>query len=270
MDIMKESTALVFFDIDGTLIDERHKVPTSATEAIRCLRQNGHLAFLNTGRSRACIHPHILEVGFDGIVAACGAYVEVGGQIILNQLIAPDIVAELLPQVRACGLDSLLEGPECIYFEHWNQQGGMKRYEEIYSDLPEALRLWKELPLELIRMNKMCFSRRPDSRDEPVLAYMRQHFLVVDHAPDILVEVLQKGCTKATGMQLVMDCLNLPAARTFAFGDSLNDLDMLQFAETGIAMGGSRNRVLLASDHVTRSASEHGIAEALRHFGLID
>ena len=42
---------LVFFDIDGTLIDgPTHQIPHSAVEAIRKLRENGHLAFINTGR----------------------------------------------------------------------------------------------------------------------------------------------------------------------------------------------------------------------------
>ena len=64
---------LVFFDIDGTLIDgPTHQIPQSAVEAIRKLRENGHLAFINTGRTLVSIEPRIREIGFDGLVCGCG------------------------------------------------------------------------------------------------------------------------------------------------------------------------------------------------------
>ena len=47
---------IVFFDIDGTLVDgPTHQIPQSAVEAIRKLRENGHLAFINTGRTLVSI-----------------------------------------------------------------------------------------------------------------------------------------------------------------------------------------------------------------------
>ena len=56
---------LVFFDIDGTLVDgPTHQIPQSAVEAIRKLRENGHLAFINTGRTLVSIEPRIREIGF--------------------------------------------------------------------------------------------------------------------------------------------------------------------------------------------------------------
>ena len=56
---------LVFFDIDGTLIDgPTHQIPQSAVEAIRKLRENGHLAFINTGRTLVSIEPRIREIVF--------------------------------------------------------------------------------------------------------------------------------------------------------------------------------------------------------------
>ncbi len=261
-----DAPALVFFDIDGTLLNEKNQVPASAVAAIRQLRQNGHLAFLNTGRSKAGIHPYILNVQFDGIIAACGTYIEFKGQSLLCQTIDPRILDSLLPLVEANHIDALFEGPEHVYFEQLDQQGNLRHYVRIFSELPGVIQLWGQYP---VVANKMCYLLRPDSHIEPVLDFLQQHFNVINHHPDPLFEVLQTGYSKATGMQFILEHLGLPQERTFAFGDSLNDIEMLKFAQYGIAMGGSRNRVLLASDHVTSSASEDGIAEALRHFGLI-
>ena len=67
---------IVFFDIDGTLIDgPTHQIPQSAVEAIRKLRENGHLAFINTGRTLVSIEPRIREIGFDGLVCGCGTHI---------------------------------------------------------------------------------------------------------------------------------------------------------------------------------------------------
>ena len=58
----------VFFDIDGTLWDERMNIPDSTIEAIVALKANGHRAFLCTGRARASVNSDkLLNMGFDGI-----------------------------------------------------------------------------------------------------------------------------------------------------------------------------------------------------------
>ena len=72
------------------------------------------------------------------------------------------------------------------------------------------------------------------------------------------------------GMDQVKAFLGQTDAKVFAFGDSLNDLDMLKAADFGIAMGGSRSRLIELSSHLTDSPDDHGIANALRHYQLIE
>lgn len=55
-----------------------------------------------------------------------------------------------------------------------------------------------------------------------------------------------------------------------AFGDAENDIDMLEYAGIGIAMGNGGEDVKAAADFVTRDIDDDGIAYALQHFGLID
>lgn len=62
---------IVFFDIDGTLIDDATQtLPESALEAVAALRRQGHLAILNTGRPYSHIDPRVLQGTWDGCV--CG------------------------------------------------------------------------------------------------------------------------------------------------------------------------------------------------------
>ena len=61
---------LLFFDIDGTIWNEKNEICDSTVEAIRLARKNGHKTFLCSGRSKAYINnPVLLDIGFDGIVS---------------------------------------------------------------------------------------------------------------------------------------------------------------------------------------------------------
>lgn len=265
MQTIPDTAALVFFDIDGTLLNERKEIPESAFTAIRQLKQNGHLVFLNTGRCFSSIQSHILDVGFDGVIAACGTWIQYRGEQLLNHTIAPDLIASLVALFQENGVDVWFEGPSHVYVKSMVPDRHLEELLAYFDDLPEALAEWHQEP---IIANKMSYLLRPGSSLDLCLPFLETHFDLIRHLPNH-GEIVPKGFSKATGIQFFLNCLNVPRNRTYAFGDSLNDVDMLSFAAYGIAMAGSRNRVLKVSDHVTAAPDDHGIAEALKHFGLI-
>ena len=78
----------IFFDIDGTLWDDKFQIPDSTKEAFKLLKRNGHLTFICTGRTRSYIQDErLLSLGFDGIVAGCGTYIEKDKEIIFYKKI---------------------------------------------------------------------------------------------------------------------------------------------------------------------------------------
>ena len=261
-----EFPSIVFFDIDGTLLNERNQIPVSAVDAIRSLRKNGHLAFINTGRSRVGIYPHILEIQFDGIIAACGTYIEYHNQQLMNKTIDSEFLIELFQVFQNNKIHAFLEGTEHVYFESLKPHSNLSYYVRHFSEFPGIIQDWHQHP---VVANKICIMHSPESQYEHAFKILERQFTIINHQPEPLIEIIQNGFSKATGMHYILEHLGVPRDRTYAFGDSLNDIEMLSYANIGIAMGGSRKRVLLASDHVTRSASDNGIAEALKHFGLI-
>ena len=68
------------------------------------------------------------------------------------------------------------------------------------------------------------------------------------------------GVTKASGLQYVVDQLGFTAADTLAIGDGRNDIEMLQWAGRGVAMGQSVQQVIDAADAVTDVVGEDGAA----------
>ena len=77
---------IIFLDVDGTLVNENGIVPESAKVAVKKARKNGHYVFLCTGRSKAEIYEDIMEIGFDGIIAAAGGYIELGDKVLFPTL----------------------------------------------------------------------------------------------------------------------------------------------------------------------------------------
>ncbi|WP_327204829.1 HAD-IIB family hydrolase [Paenibacillus sp. DMB20] len=86
-----------------------------------------------------------------------------------------------------------------------------------------------------------------------------------DHA----VDVLPMGGSKAAGIARLIQKLGKKPEDAVAFGDHLNDLEMLQYVGHGVAMGNALPVVKKIASHVTTDVDRDGILHGLRHLGLI-
>ena len=87
----KMKRKVIFFDVDGTIMDERGYVPASAIEAIRAAGKNGVACIVNTGRPYTHIEPFIVDIGFDGYICSCGQYLFLDGKEIFRAPMDPEI-----------------------------------------------------------------------------------------------------------------------------------------------------------------------------------
>lgn len=257
--------SLVFFDIDGTLIDQKHNLPVSAVKAIRQLRKNGHLAFVNTGRSLAVIQSEIFDIGFDGIVASCGASIHLGDKTLLEKTISPLLMYNMLKQFEQQKIDVWLEGPEFIYVSDLNAQGFMANIIDYLRQGRDNIRSWHNSSLVV---NKFSYHCSNVDQLKPLQPMLDDNFVTIRHT-DLVGEVILKGYDKSTGIDFIVNHLNLQNDKTYSFGDSPNDLTMLGRSDYGIAMGDGDPRALKASDYITTAPAQDGIYLALKHYKLI-
>ena len=102
---------IVFFDIDGTLIDdETHTVPQSAIDAIHKAQKNGHILIVNTGRPSVAVDKAIKDIGFDGFLCGCGTYIEYKNEVIFHYL----AVVQVKAYMEFPDLGNLLQAAEQI------------------------------------------------------------------------------------------------------------------------------------------------------------
>ena len=255
----------VFFDVDGTLWNEQMQIPASTIEAIRALREAGNYAFICSGRSRAAIcNEELLGIGFDGVVAACGAHVDFHGNTVYEQLLTQEQAAYAIATVQKHHMLAVLEGPRYIYVNL-----------EDFGDDPYVIYLRKELGgnvktiagTDSFEINKLSIDLKGADMDIVSRELGAEFDLVIHNS--WLAEILPKEHSKATGIARVCEYLGIAKEDTYAFGDSANDLDMLGFVPHGIAMGNGTEDAKRAAEYVTTDIMDDGIKNGLLHYGLI-
>ena len=273
-------TNLLFVDVDGTLLarkDGQQYIPPSATDALACAHDRGALIYLCTGRSLADARfvSNLTDepLAIDGIIGASGGVVSVGDEVIFHRTLGATAVHELVKYLRAHGAHYYLESNEGIYFdevffEHARRTWGVahrKDWHTIAQPIEEA---------NLDAVNKLCFRVWNGGLTfEEVEATFGNRFYLVPatHGDQSLVggEISCKGVNKATAIQVLLDHLTLSQVRTFGFGDSSNDLEMLDACDEAIVMGDAREaNVKEHATYVTSAVLDDGLARAIAHFGL--
>ena len=86
----------VFFDIDGTIRGKSREITKRNKEAICKLRENGHKAFLCTGRAPVSITQDILDVGFDGVISAAGSFIQIDGEYIYENFLDSKLLQQAI------------------------------------------------------------------------------------------------------------------------------------------------------------------------------
>ena len=94
-----------------------------------------------------------------------------------------------------------------------------------------------------------------------------KNFEIIDRGSGFY-EMVPHGCTKGTGIDMILKRLGTRYEDAYAVGDSMNDLPMLLAVPHSIAMGGAKNIYPYVS-YVTTSVSEDGIYNAMKHFNLV-
>lgn len=261
---------LIFFDIDGTVLTEgdNRYVPESTIDAIRMLRENGHLCFINTGRAWSEIHDNIASLPFDGFVCGCGTFINYHDEILLADEIPIDLADAVYKKLHTCRLEWVLEGQHTIYYSTLPYQTRLGRFHrEFHTLFPEKC---TDFPPEArgLRYDKFCICATPDSNLSEFMDTFEKDFTFIDRG-DGFFEVIPAGHSKASGMQFLMDYLKISRQNTIAIGDSTNDLPMLEFAGLSIGMKKSDATVLDTVDYVTDTVENDGIYKAMKHYHLI-
>ena len=251
---------IVFFDIDGTLATGTN-VPQSAADAIARLRQNGDLVFICTGRARAYAERNFGDYA-DGFVCCNGRLAFRGDEHLYEAPLSPDQVSGIVET-----LDALNAG--YCFFEEWAAHyGGNPAYRHIAEGVLGLGALGDGVDAHVLHAyNFDVYFEDADHRTR-IAKVLASTCLLNPHGPHPSADMTVLGVDKGDAVRNVAAALGVSIADTFAFGDGINDLCMLEAAGHGVAMGNGMDEVKAAAEFVTTNIDDDGVANGLAHYGL--
>lgn len=256
----------MFFDIDGTLLSEKTKaVPESAVRAVAQARKEGHLTFINSGRTYCLMGPIRELVEMDGYLCGCGTDLTVEGEQLFRRQIPHERGLQIRKDILKYGLDGWLEAREAIYFrKETSRFAGIEQVRQsVHRNVSDYG--WDE---ECFDYDKLCVFADEQSDRDGFFRIMEEDFEIIDR-DGLFYEIVPKGYSKATAIERVLEHYGLALDDAYVFGDSTNDLPMFQYAKHSVLMGNHSKELEPYATFVTKTVEEDGIAWAMTELGLI-
>ncbi len=272
---------ILLIDVDGTLVNYAGKLPDSAVCAVRRARQNGHLAYICTGRSEAEIYDEIWDVGFDGMIGGNGAYVRSGDTVVLHRMLTSEQCRRVVDWLNGRKLDFYLECNSGLYgSEHFRKNAsevlmryggskgmsGIRSTDDVFPTMIYGETLYRD------DVNKVSF----------ILSQYQDHLDSAEAFPDLLAgtwggagetalfgDLGVRGITKQSAVEALLNHLRKEQSDTIAFGDARIDIPMFEACGYSVAMGSGGPECREAADYVTEGVDQDGLFKAFAHLGII-
>ncbi|HYN75215.1 MAG TPA: HAD family hydrolase [Candidatus Limnocylindria bacterium] len=251
---------LVALDIDGTVVPlESDTVSSAVVEAVRRAGEAGVHVVLATGRRVTGSLDIAEQLGLRRVPAVCsnGAVIVVPGsrEVVHTETFDPTTAITLMQEALPDAIVAV-ERPDLGYLVSREFPPGEIRGPQVVASMAEIL---SEPALRLV-------VRWPGAQLEEFVAAVEGaglHGVNYAIGYSAWLDVMPPGVSKASALEVLRVRLGVPEGRTAAFGDGLNDLEMLAWATYGVAMGGAVVEVQDVADEVTRTAHEDGVAAVL-------
>ncbi len=272
------SEKLIFLDIDGTLTSPGSNVPPrSALEAIAKARAAGHKVLLCTGRNLDMLSP-VLAYGFDGAVASGGGYVVCGDRVLYDCPMTEQQRVTALDLLKQQGVYRTIEAKDATFGDEGmadflgRVSGGNSELVRWRKALEDDLNIQPMALYDGRPIYKIVFMCENVEQLKPVIEALENdfYFLIQDISGANYVngELINRKFDKGKGVRLVAEALGFDLADTIGFGDSMNDLEMIQAVGTSVCMENGSPTLKKHSDLVCPPVEEDGLARGFAMLGL--
>jgi Cof subfamily protein (haloacid dehalogenase superfamily) len=253
---------IVFFDIDGTLLDENKELPDSTVQAVQALKDTGVHVAIATGRAPFMFADLRKRLGIDSYVSFNGQYVVFEGEVIYQKPLNRERLHTLKEHAHE-------NGHPLIFMDAETMRASMDNHPYIHVSMGSLKFTHPELDpfyYENRDIYQALLFCKPEEEHLYIHEYSEFRF-VRWHA--VSTDILPFGGSKAEGIKRMIERLGIKKEDVYAFGDGLNDIEMLRFVGTGVAMGNAKEEVKEVADFVTKDVAEEGILYGLKQLQLI-
>ncbi len=273
------SIKLICIDMDGTLLKDQQTVSNNNKEVIKEAVNRGIHVAITTGRVYDCAKMYSKEIGLNTpIIASNGAFIGgINGEIIYSNPLNIEELNKFYSVTKKYGLMSYLTtnfgivSDEELPINHVYNVLNKKLPEdekiriEMFKDIYVAVREFDGQILKGVCIEKKHKEKLLRARKE--LEALNSNMEIVASWDDNF-EVMQNGSSKGDAVKKLAEYFNIRREEVMCIGDSENDLSMIEYAGIGVAMGNAIEKVKLASDYVTDTNINDGVAKAIKKFVL--
>ena len=260
---------LLFFDIDGTIFDDSRQLPASVKPAMEAARRNGHYLIINTGRTLCNMDHRLDDFPLDGWIMGCGTRIIWHGETLQSMEYTPEESLRLRDLFRDLKTAVVYECDTAMYFDPENSAHPSVAHFREWAETHGICRDITEKDPEFRAVKMFGFGNQEAiDRMKKRTAEVGMPYTAINRWPEGW-EIVPAGYSKGKGIDILRKKLSIKAEDCYAFGDSRNDLTMLQHAGHSIAMGNAPDDVKAACSYVTDLPERDGIKKAMQHFGLI-
>lgn len=251
-------------DIDGTLMADGTPVLNPAYyAAVEKLQARGVLFGVASGR-QVCSIEKIFEPVKDDMlhIGENGAFGVYKGRELFHKPLTKEISEEIVRDTRA------MPGCMCLYdtrYVSYYEKGG----EEVYHLMKDKFHYNCEIVDDLLALKEPCLKysvyRRTNIEEvtEEEFNPKWRKRLEVACGGEYFMDLVDRGVNKGSAIQTVQEMLGIAPSETLAFGDNINDIEMLQAAEFGFAIGNARKEVKNAASYIGDDNQHDGVLQVM-------
>ncbi|MBF0780462.1 MULTISPECIES: Cof-type HAD-IIB family hydrolase [unclassified Granulicatella] len=265
---------LIAIDMDGTLLNSQHKISQKNIDVLNTVVNKNIDLVLCTGRALFGVKPYLEQLPLkddDFIIVNNGCSIHRGSQLELVdwvQLTKQNILY-LQQLVHDFPIQLVVNDDYTMYVIDEEPNDWVKKDAKLVFTHPSLLPLYKAISGEYMLFQSMLMGN-PKDLDEFEACYrkiLEEQFSVV-RSQTYILEVMPKGTTKASALARLSRLLNISSSDMMAFGDGNNDVEMLAYVGTGVAMANGTNLVKQTAKYHTDSNDNDGVAKAIELFVL--
>jgi 5-amino-6-(5-phospho-D-ribitylamino)uracil phosphatase len=254
---------LISLDLDGTLLKDDKTISLKNKNILQKAKEKGHIVMIATGRPFRSSEMYYNELELDTpIVNFNGAFIHNPKDHSWGTYHYPmdiKIAKEIVEACRSFHFYNIIaEVMDQVYFHYHDEKlldifslGNPKittgDLRDFLNDSPTSLLIHTD-ENELIKIRKHLSD---------------VHAEVIEHrswaAPFHVIEIINAGLNKAVGVKKAADYFQIPQERIIAFGDEDNDLEVLEYAGRGIAMGNAVDQIKMIANDIALSNEEDGV-----------
>lgn len=269
---------LICIDVDGTLLNSKHKITNRTKETITRAHQQGIHIVISTGRMYTDAQYFSSLIGAkSAVIASNGAFIKENEQIIFKDVFGQELALQLLGLFQKHHVKPYFCTPNKFYY-------GYAIFKLFYiatkligardnSIDMEYIFSWQQWQQVVHKEQSNIVKCEIIYRDIAMVEELRQELAQIEQLEVVNsskhnIEITRKGVSKGKAVAMLAAHYNLKREEIITIGDSENDVSMIEYAGLGIAMGNSLDCVKQKADYITDSNDNEGVANAIERFVL--